>query len=125
MAQSLYVLPDGQSPKPCHRFTYIYSDYANDEVFVNEDQRMIATLEIIRMVFDVGFSLTTIFEKYCAANVVEGTPLFIAAWRSQFMFDLRHLRSRWSAAGWTWSTLSVFTTTVLKFTIPRSNPMTQ
>ena len=53
---------------------------------------MIAGFKIIRMIFDVAFAFAAIFKKHLAADVMEGAPVFVAAWRSEFVFSLDHFR---------------------------------
>ena len=90
MTLSLKIFADGHSPKPGHRSTNVYPDYANNDAFVEKDERMIAWFRIVGMIFDVGLKLATILEKHLAASVMERTPLFAIAWRSEFVVDSLH-----------------------------------
>jgi hypothetical protein len=48
---------------------------------------MIAGLQIVWMVLNVGFRLATILEKHPPANGMESKPLVIIYWCSQFVFN--------------------------------------
>jgi hypothetical protein len=91
MAQSLYIFLDGYSPKPRHRLTNLNSNHANDDAFVKEDERVMTSFEIVRMILDVSFTLAAILKQHLTTNGVESGPLIIASRRSQLMFALDHL----------------------------------
>ena len=93
MAQSLEILPDSDSPQPCHRSVDINPDDSDYDVIVNKDERMVAGFEIIRMILDVRVKLSAILEKHLPANVMERAPLFVVSGRAQLMFSDHHSRS--------------------------------
>jgi hypothetical protein len=83
MTRSPLVIPDRDSPQPRYCSVNIHSHDAYDDTFIKKDERMIAYFGIVRVIFDVRFSLAPILEKNSAANVMEGTPLLVAARRPQ------------------------------------------
>ena len=90
MTQSLQVFSDRDSPQPCYCSVNIHSHDAYNDAFIKKDEWMIARFRIVRVVFDVSFSLAPILKKNLAANIMEGTPLVITARCSQFIFLLNH-----------------------------------
>ena len=90
MPQSLLIISDRNSPQPRYCSVNIHSHDTYDDTFIKKDERMIAYFGIVRVIFDVRFSLAPILEKNSAANVMEGTPLFGAARRPHLIFLLNH-----------------------------------
>lgn len=87
VARTLHVFPDRNPSKPRDRSFHVYSDHTDNDILVDEDERMMTSFEIVRMVIVVGFKLAAILKQNRAPNSVESVPLFEGHRWSQFMFD--------------------------------------
>ncbi len=87
VARTLHVFSDRDSSKPRDRSFDVYSDHADHDFLVDEDERMMTSFEIVGMIIVVDFKFATVLKQDFAPNSVERLPLFDGHRWSQFMFD--------------------------------------
>ena len=92
MTAPLQVFSNSDSPKPCDGFGNVNSYHADDDVFVKKDERMVAGVRVIGMVFVVRFRLAAILKKHLAANGVESAPFIVVGRCAKLIFGVHHIR---------------------------------
>ena len=82
MAISLSIITNRNSPQPGHILHNIDPNNAYNVTTIEQNERMIPGLRVVRMILVICFALSSIFKQNLAPNCMKLTPLFGVPWCS-------------------------------------------